>query len=254
MTAATPSLYVFQGSHPCEAVLAAARYQGVEVRRVELPPVLHRAIVRSRFPAGTVPALAVGEERIQGTSAIFRALDDRSPFGRRLFPDGRSASAIVEAERWGAGNLQDSGRRLIWGHFRRSPEAMRAWADHTDDPVARWIKRIAGRPASRVAATANRATDDRIRADLIALPGVLDHVDALIRDGVIGRDEPNAADFQILSTVGLWMVLADLRSVIAGRPCGIAAARLFPDYVARPGIAAGALPASWLTPLAAIPR
>lgn len=250
------SLYVFQGSHPCEAVLAAAEWKGVPFRRVELPPVLHRAFVRVRFGAavtiGTVPGMIVGDRRIQGTTAIFRALDELVPDSRLLFPDGELGAAVVEAERWGAGDLQDSGRRLAWGHFRRSPDALRTWAEQTPQPVLRAIKRAAARPAAVIASTAHGATPECIEADLRRLPAVLDHVDGLVRDGVIGTESPNAADFQILSTLGLWMVFADLRSAIVHRPSGAAAARLFPDYVARPGVAAGALPADWLAPVRAI--
>ena len=35
------------------------------------------------------------------------------------------------------------------------------------------------------------------RADIAALPGQLDRVDGWIADGLIGGDEPNAADLQI---------------------------------------------------------
>lgn len=248
------ALYVFQGSHPCEAVLAAAQGKGVEYRRVELPPVLHRAAMHLlRFPAGTVPGMRIGGQRIQGTTAIFHALDALAPGAPLLYPaDPHRRARVNAAEAWAAGNLQDSGRRLIWGHLRRSPEALRLWAERTPDPLQRWFKRRLSRPAAWVASTANGATPEAIRRDLRRLPLVLDQVDALISDGVIGGDEPNAADFQVLSTVGLWMVLADLRPAILPRPCGQASARLFPDYVARPGVAAGVLPADWLAPVRAI--
>ena len=49
----------------------------------------------------------------------------------------------------------------------------------------------------------NEATDEDVRADLATLPGQLDKVDAWIADGVLGGEQPNAADFQIGASVAL---------------------------------------------------
>ena len=49
----------------------------------------------------------------------------------------------------------------------------------------------------------NKATDDSARADLDALPGQLDRVDTWIADGLLGGEQPNAADLQIGSTIRL---------------------------------------------------
>src|SRR5437867_685766 len=46
----------------------------------------------------------------------------------------------------------------------------------------------------------NGATDAAVQADLAALPAALDRVDALIAEGTIGGDEPNAADYQIATS------------------------------------------------------
>ena len=64
--------------------------------------------------------------------------------------------------------------------------------------------------------------------------------DGLIADGTIGSSEPNAADFQILASVGVLRALADLWQAVRGRPCEAAARRLYPDW---PPIPSG-LPAS----------
>lgn len=251
---ATVAMYVFADSHPCEAVVAAAAFKGVRVRLRELPPGAHRLIMLVRFQRPTVPGMVVGLERVHGSSAIFQRLDELAPTSPLLYPDqSERGAAVREAEAWGAGPFQDIGRRLIWGHLRRSPEAMRVWADVTANPVSRQAKRVLGGPLAMLAATANGATADRVRADLAAVPKHLDRVDELIGQGVIGTPEPTAADFQILSSIGVWMVLADLRPAIEHRPCGRAAAALFPAYLDRPGIAAGALPADWLAPLRTAP-
>ena len=49
----------------------------------------------------------------------------------------------------------------------------------------------------------NKARDESARADLAALPGQLDRIDAWIADGLLGGEQPNAADLQIGSTIRL---------------------------------------------------
>ena len=45
-------------------------------------------------------------------------------------------------------------------------------------------------------------------------------MDELIERGVIGGDEPNAADFQIATSISLLLTMDDLRPMIEGRPAG----------------------------------
>lgn len=75
---------------------------------------------------------------------------------------------------------------------------------------------------------------------------MLDRVDALLEEGVIGGDEPNAADFQIGATTRLLMNWDDLRPAIEGRPAADHAVRHFPAY---PGRVPPVYPADWLAPL-----
>ena len=75
---------------------------------------------------------------------------------------------------------------------------------------------------------------------------MIDRVDALIADGTIGGDEPNAADFQIAPSIALLMTLDDIRPLIEGRPAAALANRLVPGF---PGHAPPTLPAAWLEPL-----
>ena len=58
---------------------------------------------------------------------------------------------------------------------------------------------------------------------------MLDRVDALIEQGTIGGDEPNAADFQIGATTRLLMNFDDVRPAIEGRPAADHATRRFPS-------------------------
>jgi glutathione S-transferase len=103
-------------------------------------------------------------------------------------------------------------------------------------------------PLLAAGARVNTATDSAVLADLAALPGMLDHVDSLIADGVIGGEHPNAADFQIAPTLRLLMAFDDLRPSIEARPAGEFAMRVCPEY---PGRIRACLPADWLAPLRA---
>jgi glutathione S-transferase len=71
----------------------------------------------------------------------------------------------------------------------------------------------------------------------------LDHIDRLIAGGVIGGDEPNAADFQIGTTVRVFLAYEDLRAQVEGRPAADLAMRLLPRY---PGPIPPFLPREWL--------
>ncbi len=52
----------------------------------------------------------------------------------------------------------------------------------------------------------------------MALPAQLEHIDAWIADGVLGGEQPNAADLQIGSSIRLLMTVADVRPLIEGHP------------------------------------
>ena len=97
---------------------------------------------------------------------------------------------------------------------------------------------------TRVEKRMNAATDDAARADLRALPGHLDRIDGWLAGGVLGGDEPNAADLQVAPTIGLLHAIEDVRPLIAGRPCEAFAFRWFDPLPGR--VPAGTLPAQWL--------
>ena len=94
-------------------------------------------------------------------------------------------------------------------------------------------------PLARLFAGMVGATDTRVRADLAELPGKLDRVDELIAAGTIGGPEPNAADFQIGTSVRVLFAFEDLHGQIEGRPASELAMRLLPDF---PGPIPPALP------------
>jgi glutathione S-transferase len=92
----------------------------------------------------------------------------------------------------------------------------------------------------------NEGTDDNVRADLAALPGMLQRIDDWIDEGVLGGEQPNAADLQVGASLRLLMTLQDLRPGIEARPAGQLALRVAPDY---PGDVPPVLPGTWLEAL-----
>jgi glutathione S-transferase len=98
--------------------------------------------------------------------------------------------------------------------------------------------------ATRLIVKQRRADDQTVSADLAALPHQLERIDAWIADGLLGGEQPNAADLQIGSTIRLLMSIGDVRSLIAERPAA-KLARYFPPMVGE--VQPGALPAAWLT-------
>ena len=109
-----------------------------------------------------------------------------------------------------------------------------ALAEHALQPLAWYFARIV-----------SGATNESTRAQLIALPEHVDHVDGLIAEGVIGDEEPNAADFQIATTVRVLLNYAQLRPLIESRPAAELAMRIAPRF-GRP--LPVELPSEWVPP------
>jgi glutathione S-transferase len=180
---------------------------------------------------------------LQGSLAISRALEEIKP-EPRLFPsDPKRRVAVEEAEAWGERVLQPVPRRI----FR--------WAVSHDSELRRWMAReTLGMPAPSVMATLNvpvaryfarkaGASDQRVRADIAELPALLGRVDELIAAGTIGGEQPNAADFQIATTVRVLTSFDDLVPLLEGRPAAELARRILPRY---PGKVPRVLPQDWL--------
>lgn len=245
----TVKLFLIPGSHPCAAALKAAELKGIPHETKRLPPVFHVFYAKARFKDRTFPAMIVDGEKVQGTRQIMERFDQMVP-EPRLFPaDPQQLAKVEEAERWGDEVIQDIGRRVIYCHMQKDFGVMENYLDYADFPIPRLLRRPVGKFIVRLASIVTGATDKRVRRDLEKMPEYLDHVDRLIEQGVIGGDQPNAADLQILATVAIWMVHDDLRAEIENRPCGRAANQLYPDYVAIAG--PGILPDEWLAPLRA---
>jgi glutathione S-transferase len=244
MAKSSPKLYVLPGSHPCAAVEAAMRIKGIDFDRVDLLPMTQLLAGPLRYGGNTVPGLRLGGERLVGSRAIMRRLDQLVPEPALLPPPGEASYAqVLEAERWGDEVLQSVPRRLIDAAFLRNPAAMESYAEDSKLPLPRAMLRPALPMTAKLMAIRNKARDENARADLAALPSQLDRIDGWIAEGLLGGERPNAADLQIGSTIRLLMSIGDVRPLIEGRP----AARLadyFPPQVGE--VPPGALPSEWL--------
>jgi glutathione S-transferase len=238
-------LYVVHGSHPAAAVARALEMKGLAYEVVELLPPLHFAIQRVRFGAPTVPAVRLESGmKVSGSTAIMRRLEELAP-DPPPFPADPTARAEVErAERWADEDWQAVVRRLLWAALDRSRASMPSYLEH-----ARWrlpapIVRAVAPGAILAERKMNDATEARAREDLPALPAHLDRIDAWLASGVLGGEQPNAADLQIATSTRLLLTIGDVRPLLAGRPSEAHAMRLFAQWDG--WVPPGAFPAAWL--------
>jgi glutathione S-transferase len=245
-------LYVIPGSHACRSAMLMFEHKQVPYKRVDIVAVLHPVVARLHgFDAGgqtrdaggrrtfglrfgdrlaTVPALAANGHRISTNHGIARFLDEHHP-EPPLFPaDHGQRAAVEEAERWANEVLQMEARRIpgAWavGHpvdfARCSGDGRLGYLLYKRELTRRLIvPRLLG----GVFRTGPSA-DGRLLAEL---PGMLDRIDAWIADGVLGRAEPNAADFMVAPSLALILYRPDVLPLFAGRPCLELVDRLLPE-------------------------
>jgi glutathione S-transferase len=238
-----PTLYVIPASHPCAVVEAALRLKGIDYTRVVLLPLTQKLVGRLRYGAGTVPGLRLDGERIAGSTAILRRLDELVP-DPALYPaELERRKQVVQAEAWGHDTLQAVPRRIVDALFLRKPAAMLSYAGDAKLPLPLWLQRPSTPVVARLMAITNKASEENVRADLQALPGYIDKIDAWITEGVLGGAQPNAADLQIGSSVRLLVSFGDVASLLAGRPAA-RLARYFPPLVG--SVEPGLLPSDWV--------
>lgn len=236
------TLYVLTFSHPAIAARLMLERAEVEHEVVHLPPGFHSAILRARgFPGGTVPALRLDGRRIQGSREIAAAIEARGPHGI-LFPtDPVRRARVEEVERWGEETLQPVPRRLFrWG-VAGNVDLRRRLAEISHLPVPA-VTGTLMKPVAAHFARKSNADDETVREDMARLSEMLDRVDAWIAEGTIGGEAPNAADYQIGTSVRVMMVFDDLRPAIEGRPAAELATRIAPRY---PGAVPPFLPTEW---------
>jgi glutathione S-transferase len=234
-------LYVIPGSHACRSGILMLEHKGVPYRCVNFVTLTHPVMARLHgFDAGgqtrtaggrrtfglrfgdrlgTVPALAANGDRISTNHGIARYLEERHP-DPPLFPSdpGRRA-AVEEAESWANETLQMAARRIVGVAAVRDPAKFaRATANGRmgyllyKSELARRL--VVPNILGRVFRT-HPGVEDELSAELKSM---LDRVDALIADGVIGRDEPNVADLMIAPSLALILYREDVLPIFEGRP------------------------------------
>jgi glutathione S-transferase len=241
----TLRLYGVPGSHPTDAVEAALRLKGIAYKRRDYLPVAHKALLRPRFGGVTVPAIKLDGERMLGSRAIMRKLDELQPEPPLLPSDPDARARVEEAEYWGEAMFQKLARRVTWAVMRRDTESMLSYVGDANIGLPTGMLKP-GAPATAWAASKiNHANDAQVQIDLRELPGHLDRIDAWVNEGVLGDPErANVADLQIGASLRLLGTLGDVRPLFEARPCAALAERWFWPS---PGHApAGVLPADWL--------
>jgi len=242
-------LYVIPASHPATTAQLILDHKGIPFKRTDLMPGIHKAALRALgFPGNTVPAMKIDGRKVQGSREIARELDRVQP-EPPLFPsDPAARTAVEEAERFGDEDLQAPVRRILWNAVKRDRSVLTSYSEGAKLGIPVGIAVKTSAPLVAFAAHYNEASDDNVRHDLEALPGMLQRIDDWCETGVLNGKQLNAADFQIAPSLRLAMTLQDLRPAIADRPAGQLAMRVAPDY---PGDAPPVLPPSWLESLRA---
>jgi glutathione S-transferase len=244
-------LYSIPGSHPAAAARAMLEHKGIEHKRVDLPPVVSRVLMRAAgFSGNRVPALKIDGRKVQGSRNISRELDAVQP-EPALFPaDPERRATVEEAERWGDEVFQQMARTITWWALKRHKSDQASFLEGAG-PLARLgmparIASATSGPILAIAIRLNDSTDETVRKTLADIGPALDHIDTLIADGVLGGTQPNAADFQIGGSIALLRTFEDVRERIDPRPAADLARRLFAWY---PGRVQPSFPPEWLEPL-----
>jgi glutathione S-transferase len=161
-------LYGLPGSHPTMAAQTMLEGKGVEFRRIDLVPFLSRAIVRRGMglPQNTVPVLAAGGRRIQGSREIARELDRLRP-DPPLFPaDPERRRAAEEAERWGEEELQHPIRQISLWAMRTNPVPIRSYMGRSVMGVPAAVAARLAPPFIGRGVRVNEATDEAVWPDV----------------------------------------------------------------------------------------
>jgi glutathione S-transferase len=241
-------LYGTKPSPPSHSARLMVELKGLEYDQIWLLPGLHPFLLRTRgFRGATVPAMKLDGRKLQESTEISRALEEAKP-DPPLFPaHPQRRLAVEEAERWGDEILQDVPRRIVrWLSVHR-PQTRTMIAREIGVPFPRFAAWI-NAPSARY--MANKVDSDaEIRNAIARVPEVLDHVDRLIADSVIGGEQPNAADLQIATSVRALLTVRDLDGVTRERPAADLAMGLIPEF--GNDFPAGLLPEEMLEPVRA---
>ncbi|HST56085.1 MAG TPA: hypothetical protein VLJ42_09360 [Solirubrobacteraceae bacterium] len=253
ISATDTKLYVIHGSHACRSAMLMLEHKRVPYERVNLFTGSHSLSVRLRgFPGnrapirsvdghshaslatmdrlGTVPALRYGAQHIQTNHEIARFLERLRP-AAPLFPaDPEQRRAVEEAEQWGDQVLQMAARRIVLASAAHGLDALHNRAnDGRLGPLLspnESLRRIVSSVSARFVFRANPLNEREL---LVALPPMLDRIDAWIDAGVLNAPALNVADFVIAPCLALLTYRPDLQPQIAARPAGALVERLLPE-------------------------
>ncbi len=222
-------LYAIPGSHAARTGQLMLEQKGIPFRRVVLVPGFHRAYVRLRgFHGDRVPAVRFADgRRAQGTRPLARALDEIRPEPRLVPDDPR----VEEAERWGEQVLQPWARRMVVEAGTRDPEALAGRGGSGRLGPLLTNRAAVRRRMARLVKLVYRMTPERLREDQTRVGEMLDHVDALIADGVLNGEQLNCADFQIATSLALVEYRLDVRDELRRRPAIALLERVLPERV-----------------------
>lgn len=239
------TLYAVPASHPCACVERALQLKAIEYRRVDMPPVAHKAFQKALFGGGTVPGLVLDGRKVLGSLHIIRALEEKVAEPPLLPVDAQERKSVELAEGWGDEVLQPLVRRVIWSALRRAPAAIPSYSEGSKLRVPAPLARLSAPLIARAEQRIHAASDLNVRADLAHLDRHLARVDRWIEHDVIGGERPNAADLQIGAGLRLLLTIDDVARWAGSRPATQLAFKWFPRYPGR--VPSGVLPAAWLS-------
>ncbi len=244
------TLYGMRHSHPVLAARLMLERKGLRHNVRDVFPGLHPIVVKAAgFPGRTVPALRLGDELVQGTLNISRALDARIADAPLFPPDASQRAAVEAAERWAHDELQPVATRV----FR--------WAGAEDNRVRAWMaSEVIGWPLGSVLghaftpvmayyAAVVDADAEQVRRDLEGLPDKLRHADGLLASGVLGGPQMNAADCQVVAILRLLAAHEDLHPLVASSRVGRIALERVPHFPPGPAPSRpvpAVLPTAWV--------
>ena len=227
------TLFGIPGSHAVRTGELMLEHKGIEYRRVNLPPGLHRVIVRLiGFPGDRVPAVKFEDgRRAQGTRELPRVLDELVPEPRLVSDDPRA----LEAERWADDVLQQWARRMVSSTGARDPDALagRGAGGRLGPLLAPY--ETPRRVIARLVLVAFRVTKEQLRDDRERTGEILDQVDAYIADGVLDGERLHSADFAVASSLALAEYILALQPELQRRPLWDLLERVFTDSGAARG-------------------
>jgi len=221
------TLYAIPGSHAASTGELMLAHKGIPYKRVDFQPGVHRVLVRLRgFSGDRVPAVRFADgRRAQGTRPLARVLDEVQPEPPLVPADPR----VEAAEAWGDHVLQQWARRMVVEAGTRDPDALheRGNAGRLGYLLTPGERRR--RYTARGVRLAFRMSSAQLREDQTRVAEMLDHVDALIAEGVLDGERLNCADFQIAASLALVDYRFDVREQLRSRPAAHLMDRVLPE-------------------------